>query len=93
MPIIQRKYTIDDFLRRCSKALRHLHDLDNFEEFKSYTVKHSLYEDALRLCRYAENNLRDIMRLYAHHLLRESRYKESGIGKFNLLSDYAQVLN
>ena len=84
MPIVQRKYSIDDYLRRHDKALKHLHELDDFEVFKSYTVKHSLYNDALRLCRYDERKLRGIVRLYADHLLRESRYKESATGMLRL---------
>ena len=52
-----------------------------FEEFKSYVGKHTLYEAALQLSRYEEDNFKGIMGLYADYLMKESRYKESGIGE------------
>ena len=77
---LRRKYTIDDYLGRYSKALTHLHAIHEFEEFKSYVVKHSLYNDALHLCRHAEEHIKDVMHLYAHFLSKGGRHKDAGIG-------------
>ena len=91
MSVLQRQHRIDDHLGRWTKALRWLHDLHVFEDFKTYMVKHKLYDDALRLYRYQEDRVKDIMGLYADHLLRESRYKDAGIGK-DLLAVIKEVL-
>ena len=81
MSVLRRQHTIDDHLGRWTKALRRLHDLHAFEDFKIYMVTHKLYDDALRLYRYQEDRVKEIMGLYADHLIRESRYKDAGIGK------------
>ena len=77
---LRRKYTIDDYLGRYSKALTHLHAIHEFEEFKKYMAKHSLYDDALHMCRHAEEQIKDVMRLYADFLSRGSKHKDAGIG-------------
>ncbi len=81
MSPLRRQYSIDNHLSRYKKALKHLCDLDAFDEVKAYTVKHELYQDALEWYRYREDNLRAIMRLYADHLHRISQFREAGIGK------------
>ena len=78
---LRRRYSIDDYLGRYAKALAHLYALKAFQELKDYTVKHSLYVEALRLYRYDEENYKSIMRLYADHLHKASRYKEAGTGE------------
>lgn len=80
LPLHRKHFTIDECLGRHTKALGPLYDLNVFEEFKSYMVKHSLYEAALQLSRYQDNDVKSVMGLYADYLLKESRYKESGIG-------------
>lgn len=80
MPSLRRHHTIDAHLKRYSKALQHLYDLDVFDELKAYTIKHNLYKEALKLYRYQPARLQEIMRLYADHLNSESKYKEAGLG-------------
>ena len=80
------KFTVDDHLKRYNKALRHLHDLKEFQTFKSYTTKHDLYKESLGLYRYQEDNIRELMRLYADYLQLASKYREAGVGK---ISPYA----
>jgi elongator complex protein 1 len=80
MSKLRRQYTIDDHLGRYSKALKHLYELDAFDELKAYTVKHELYKEALNLHRYQPVRLQETMRLYAKYLNNESRYKEAGLG-------------
>ena len=54
-----------------------------FEEFKTYMRKYQLYEDALQMYRYHEDSVKDIMGSYADHLLRESKFKDAGVGKLS----------
>lgn len=77
---LRRNFTIDDFLGRHAKALVHLHAMAEYSEFYEYTVKHSLYQQALHLCRYNDELIKDIMRLYADYLSLEGRHKEAGTG-------------
>ena len=86
MPALHRQHAVDDYLKRYKKALKHLHDLSDFEVFKDYMVKHKLYEDALQMNRYQEENIRCLLPLYASYLEQESRYKEAGVGKLKQLS-------
>lgn len=60
--------------------MKHLHDLNVFEEVKNYVLKHDLYVEALELYRYQADHLADIMHLYADHLHQNSNFKEAGIG-------------
>ena len=52
-----------------------------FEDFKSYMVKHRLYEWGLELARYQEDDTKSIMQAYADYLLSTSSFKEAGIGE------------
>ncbi len=77
---MRRKFQIDDQLGRRTKSLRHLHDLEAFDELKAYVEKHELYPDALDFYRYRSPQLGEIMKLYAGFLERKSRFGEAGIG-------------
>jgi len=50
-----------------------------YNEFYDYVVKYDLYQQALHLCRYNEEHIKDIMRLYADYLFRGGKHKEAGI--------------
>ena len=82
MSPLRRQYSIDNHLNRYKKALKHLCDLEAFDEAKAYAVKFDLYQDALEIYRYQEGNLRAIMRLYADHLHQIAKFREAGIGNF-----------
>ncbi|KAL8697130.1 MAG: hypothetical protein Q9201_007294 [Fulgogasparrea decipioides] len=86
----RRKFSIDDYLGRFKKAVGHLHELNAFEELKSYTARHSLYEDALSFYRYDEANYSSIMQLYTDHLKSTSRFKEAA-SAFHYLDDKPQA--
>ncbi|KAH8196308.1 hypothetical protein TruAng_009520 [Truncatella angustata] len=88
LPVVRRKFAIDDHLGRHTKALTHLQNLNAHQEAQDYTVKHSLYADALRLYRYDAPNLAIITRLYAEFLESRSRFRESGL-TYESLQDYA----
>ena len=90
MPVLRRQFSIDNHLGRFKKALRHLCELDVFNEVKDYTMKHNLYPEALDFYRYQEDKLREIMRLYADFLLQNGNFKEAGIA-YEYLNDYASA--
>ncbi|KAL9590796.1 MAG: hypothetical protein Q9203_000434 [Teloschistes exilis] len=86
----RQRFSIDDGLGRFKKAMRHLFDLNAFEELKSYTTRHNLHEEALGLYRYDEDKFSAIMQLYAEHLKTTSQCKEAAIA-FHYLDDKAQA--
>ncbi len=79
-PLLRRKYLIDNHLGRYSKALKHLCELGAFDEVKTYTIRHVLYPEALDFYRYQEDQLKEIIRLYADQLQQDGKFKEAGIG-------------
>ncbi|OAA69460.1 iki3 [Cordyceps fumosorosea ARSEF 2679] len=90
LPELRRKFEIDDHLGHRSKALAHLQALDSFDEFCNYTTKHKLYQDALRLYRYDQAQLRTITDLYAAHLESMSSFREAGLA-YESLQNYAKA--
>ncbi|XWW96943.1 hypothetical protein V2A60_004923 [Cordyceps javanica] len=90
LPEGRRKFEIDDHLDRRAKALTHLHTLDSFDEFCTYTTKHKLYQDALRLYRYDQSRLRTITDLYAAYLESTSSFREAGLA-YESLQNYAKA--
>lgn len=92
MPLLRRQYSIDNHLGRFRKALKHLYDLNDHNEVKSFTVKHVLYADTLDLYRYQEDHLSEIIRLYADNLQKNSCFKEAGIGKFGYSNIFSPLL-
>ncbi|KAG6275920.1 hypothetical protein E4U48_001864 [Claviceps purpurea] len=89
-PDLRRQFVIDDHLGRRSKALTYLHALDAFDELCSYTTKHALYQDALRIYRYDQARLGAITALYAEYLESRSSYREAGLA-FESLQNYAKA--
>lgn len=83
----RRRYSIDDYLSRYSKALQHLYDLKAIDEVKAYTVKHNLYSQAMELYRYQPESFSQVMRLNADHLQENANYKDAGIA-FEYLQEY-----
>ena len=81
MPELRRRYAIDDYLGRWTKALQTLYEMNVFEEFKAYMVRHNLYETGLEVARYQEDNVKSITRVYADYLQSTSFFKEAGVGK------------
>ncbi|KAK2875378.1 hypothetical protein FQN49_001649 [Arthroderma sp. PD_2] len=76
---LERKYEIDNHLGRFTKALKSLHTLGSYDDLKLYTIKHSLYKDALELYKYQPDLLRDMTQLHADYLYDQSNYKEAAI--------------
>jgi elongator complex protein 1 len=90
MTSLRRRFSIDDFLGRHTKALSHLHALDVFSEFQKYTQKHSLYQAALALYRYKPSEHAKITELYAEYLESKSSFKEAALA-FESLPNYARA--
>jgi elongator complex protein 1 len=90
MTELRRRFSIDDYLGRYSKALTHLHTLDAFTELQAYTQKHSLYQFTLSLYRYDLAQHSIITELYAQHLESKSRFKEAALA-YESLSNYTRA--
>ncbi|KAJ8060085.1 hypothetical protein OCU04_011695 [Sclerotinia nivalis] len=90
MTELRRKYSIDDYLSRHTKALNHLHELNAFEELQKYTQKHALYKTALAIYRYNPEPLAVITALYAQYLESKSSYKEAALA-YESLHNYAKA--
>ncbi|KAI8715726.1 Elongator complex protein 1 [Fusarium sp. LHS14.1] len=89
-PELRRKFEIDDHLERRVKALNHLQALDVFDELLTYTTKHALYHDSLRLYRYDPPRLRALTDAYAAYLESTSKYREAGLA-YESLENYAKA--
>jgi elongator complex protein 1 len=90
MPSFRRQFTIDNDLKRYSKAMSHLNALNAFDELKQYMAKHDLYSAAIEMYRYDSAKLAELMRLYANYLSSRNRYKEAGIA-YEYVHDYASA--
>lgn len=90
MTELRRRFSIDDFLARHTKALGHLHTLDAFTELQAYTQKHSLYQYALGLYRYNPPQHATLTKLYAQHLESKSNFKEAALA-YESLQDYTHA--
>ncbi|KAL3427673.1 elongator complex protein (IKI3 family protein) [Phlyctema vagabunda] len=90
MTELRRRFSIDDYLARHSKALTHLHSLDSFGELQAYTQKHSLYQSAISLYRYNPEQLATITALYAEYLESKSSFKEAALA-YESLNNYTSA--
>lgn len=79
LPLLRRHFEIDDHLKRNTKALADLHELQAYDELKSYAVKHELYKEALGLYKYDEPRLREMTHIYADHLSTNSKHKHAAL--------------
>lgn len=87
LPVLRRRYQIDNHLKKYSKALVSLHALESHDEVRTYTIKHGLYTTAMDLYKYDRAHLEPITRLYAEHLASQSRHA-SAATLFESLGDY-----
>jgi len=90
MPLLRRRYKIDDYLRNYAKALTSLHAMGAHDEVETYTVKHNLYTTALALYQYDQTHLVEMTRLYAQHLSAQSQHASAAI-LFESLQDYTSA--
>ncbi|MCJ1283838.1 hypothetical protein MMC26_003169 [Xylographa opegraphella] len=90
LPPNRKEYAIDDYLGRYTKALMHLHAINDFEESTIYMTKHKLYEDALRIYRWQDDRIQGVMGLYAEYLRKEANFREAGIA-YEFVKNYAHA--
>ncbi|KAL2073136.1 hypothetical protein VTL71DRAFT_10460 [Oculimacula yallundae] len=90
MPELRRRFSIDDYLKRHNKALTHLYKLDVFDELKTYTEKHALYQAALSLYRYNPTQHAALTLLYASYLESKSSFKEAALA-YESLHNYEKA--
>ncbi|KAF2025124.1 IkappaB kinase complex, IKAP component [Setomelanomma holmii] len=88
LPLLRRKFKIDDQLARRTKALLHLKELQAYDEVKDYVQKHALYPQALEMYQYDAVHLKEIMRLYADYLSANNENKEAALA-YEYLDDHA----
>ncbi|KAJ4294593.1 putative elongator complex protein 1 [Kalmusia sp. IMI 367209] len=88
LPLLRRKFQIDDQLGRHTKALHHLKNLGVHDEVLDYVQKHALYPAALSMYQYEPFHYRETMRLYADYLCAQNKHKDAAIA-FEYLSDHA----
>jgi elongator complex protein 1 len=81
MPFLRRRFTIDNDLKRHEKALKHLCEMDSFDEVISYTQSYELFGLALELYKYQSERLNILMRLHAEYLYERRSFREAGISK------------
>lgn len=90
LPRVRQHYTIDNDLKRYGKALEALHELDEFEELKSYVAKHELHSVAMTMYRYDNARLNQLMRMFADFLSSRNRYKDAAIA-YEYVQDFASA--
>ena len=90
MTELRRRFTIDDYLSRHSKALTHLQELAVFSELQTYTQKHNLYQHALSLYRYNASQHTTLTALYASYLESKSQFKEAALA-YESLPNYTKA--
>ncbi|RMZ88339.1 hypothetical protein DV736_g4424, partial [Chaetothyriales sp. CBS 134916] len=87
LPLLRRKYTIDNHLKRYAKALASLVALESHDEAEAYTLKHTLYTDALDLYKYSPVHKEQYTRLYGAHLASQSQNLQAAV-LYESLGDY-----
>ncbi|ODV88451.1 hypothetical protein CANCADRAFT_17514, partial [Tortispora caseinolytica NRRL Y-17796] len=88
MSELRRKYQIDDFLKRYSKALASLVKIDSaFNEVCDYIVLHELYQDGLKLLGADKDKVRRVQHLYADFLYAKKDFALAGI-TYEMLHEY-----
>ena len=60
--------------------MRHLYSLKAYDELRAYTIKHTLYVEALQLYKYQPEQLQDMTNVYADYLTENSKHKDAAIG-------------
>ena len=81
----ERKFQIDDDLKRYADALAHLQSYADTERFLVYMHKHQLYREALNLMKFDERKHDSVMRGYADFLSGRNRFTEAAMGELFLL--------
>lgn len=80
--LLRRKFSIDTHLKKYSKALGHLAEMegeDSFQEALEYIKDHQLYKDALKIYRYSSEKQKAILHIQAPYLQGKRLYSEAAL--------------
>ncbi|SCU77885.1 LAMI_0A02674g1_1 [Lachancea mirantina] len=88
---LNRKFTIDDYLKNHEKALDHLIGIESHEDevtdvLVDYVESHELYKYALNVFKDEKAKQNTIFQSYAMHLLSKQNYEEAG-AIFDMLNE------
>ncbi|XP_073242058.1 elongator complex protein 1-like [Porites lutea] len=89
-----QRYTIDKYLKRYSKAIRHLSlcSAEHFEELVSVVKEHCLFKEALKLYPKSSEQYRALSIAYGEHLFENKRHDEAGL-VFTRCGSYEEALS
>ena len=90
LPETEQRFRVNDDLKRYTKALGHLHELQDLDRFVAYAEKHALYSQALERNKYNMANHARILRSYASFLSSCNRYCEAATA-YESLSLYQEA--
>lgn len=92
--LIRRKFEIDSYLKKYTKALQHISELGDeaFDELLDFVVDHELYKEALSIYKYSTEKQDAILKLYASYLQGKMEYSQSGL-IYEHLGDYPNALD
>lgn len=92
--LIRRKFEIDSYLKRYTKALQYLSEIgeEAFDELQDFVVEHELYKEALAIYKYNAKNQDAILKLYASFLHGKMEYSQAGL-IYEHLGDYSNALD
>ena len=89
-PESRQHFEIDNHLGHHSKALTSLCEYASFEEVKSYVVRYSLFEEAIKLTECNHHHLMVIIHLHAQHLYSNAHYGKAG-DAYRKTSEYSSA--
>ncbi|XP_068740348.1 elongator complex protein 1-like [Montipora capricornis] len=76
-----QRYSIDKYLRRYSKAIKHLSLCgdEHFEELVSLVKEHCLFKEALKLYQKSTQQHKELSIAYGEYLVENNKHEEAGI--------------
>lgn len=92
---LRRKFEIDTYLKRYSKALISLSQIegeDAFLELQDYVIDHNLYTQALEIFKYNQPKQDKILELQAEYFYKQAEYQKSGL-IYEMLGQYTSALD
>lgn len=83
---LQKQFLVDDYLKNYAKALNWLAEMgaEANDRFYAYVIEHSLYKNALAICKYDEAKTKEVYASYANYLFDQKNYLEAALVYENL---------
>lgn len=78
---LQRQFLVDDHLKNYAKALTWLAEMGDeaTARFYAYVIEHSLYKNALSICKYDDAKTKEVYASYANYLFDQKNYLEAAL--------------